>query len=65
MWLNPAVVRDGALRTAAPVRTRPDYLRECCSPTLLSANFYTDAAEEQYERDKFEWGCRGGSCSST
>jgi len=60
VWLNPVVVGEGALRTSAPARTEPDYLRECKAPTLLKANFYTEGAEEQYREERFDWGCLAG-----
>ena len=60
VWLNPVITGDGALRTDGAVRTAPDYLRSCHSPTLLSANFYNDAADRYYRDDRFDWGCRAG-----
>ena len=57
VWLNPVVAGEGALRTSSVMRTKPDYLRDCHSPTLLSAEFYVDAAYQQYRREKFDWGC--------
>jgi len=60
VWLNPVVVGDGALRTSAPIRTPPDYLRDCSGPTQLIASFYTAGAEEQYAANKFDWGCLAG-----
>ena len=60
VWLNPVVVGDGALRTSAPIRTEPDYLRGCSGPTQLFANFYTSGAEQQYAAEKFDWGCLAG-----
>lgn len=60
VWLNPVVVGEGALRTAAPIRTKPDYLRNCNGLTQLSANFYTEGAEQQYARERFDWGCLAG-----
>ena len=60
VWLNPVVVGDGALRTSAPIRTQPDYLRGCSGPTQLFASFYTAGAEQQYAAEKFDWGCLAG-----
>ena len=60
VWLNPVVVGEGALRTSMPVKTKPDYLRDCHSPTLLSARFYSAAAEQQYCKETFNWGCLAG-----
>lgn len=60
VWLNPVVVGDGALRTDKVARTKPDYLRTCHCPTLLSANFYADGADRQYRETKFDWGCLAG-----
>jgi MoaA/NifB/PqqE/SkfB family radical SAM enzyme len=60
VWLNPVVVGEGALRTSKVVKTRPDYLRGCHSPTLLSAAFYADAADQQYRQEKFDWSCLAG-----
>ena len=60
VWLNPVVVGEGALRTNQVAKTKPDYLRDCRSPTLLSAKFYADAADEQYRNDQFDWGCLAG-----
>jgi MoaA/NifB/PqqE/SkfB family radical SAM enzyme len=60
VWLNPVVVGDGALRTSKVSKTKPDYLNDCHSPTLLSAKFYTAAAEELYRRDRFNWRCLAG-----
>jgi len=60
VWLNPVVVGEGALRTSTLAKTKPDYLRDCHSPTLLSASFYSDAADQQYAREKFDWGCLAG-----
>ena len=60
VWLNPVVVGEGALRTDAPIRTKPDYLRECKGLTQLSAGFYTEGAEQQYARERFNWGCLAG-----
>ena len=60
VWLNPVVVGEGALRTNGMTRTKPDYLRDCHCPTLLSATFYADAADRQYRQEKFDWGCLAG-----
>ncbi|HEY3442374.1 MAG TPA: radical SAM protein [Paludibaculum sp.] len=60
VWLNPVAVGEGALRTSAPIRTEPDYLRRCNGGTRLSAGFYTAGAEEQYGAAKFDWGCLAG-----
>lgn len=60
VWLNPVVVGEGALRTSKVVKTTPGYLRDCHSPTLLSAEFYADAADQQYRQEKFDWGCLAG-----
>jgi hypothetical protein len=60
VWLNPVVVGEGALRTQAPGRARPDYLSGTNSPTLLRAPFYARGAEEQYQKERFDWGCRAG-----
>ncbi len=60
VWLNPVVVGADALRTSAPIRTEPDYLRQCRGLTQLSAGFYTAGAEQQYQADKFNWGCLAG-----
>jgi MoaA/NifB/PqqE/SkfB family radical SAM enzyme len=60
VWLNPVVVGEGALRTSAPAKTRPDYLRECRSPTLLAAGFYSDAVDAQFRQDCFQWPCLAG-----
>ncbi len=60
VWLNPVVTGEGALRTRTVAKTKPDYLRNCRSPTLLSAQFYADAAEQQYRQEKFDWGCLAG-----
>lgn len=60
VWLNPVVVGEGALRTSSSIRTKPDYLRQCTGPTLLSAAFYTEGAEQQYRGEKFNWGCLAG-----
>ena len=59
VWLNPVVVGEGALRTSAPVRTDPAYLRECTGGTVLSAGFYIAGAEQQYRQEKFT-GLLGG-----
>ncbi|MBZ5593954.1 MAG: radical SAM protein [Acidobacteriia bacterium] len=60
VWLNPVVVGEGALRTSRVIKTKPGYLRDCHSATLLSAAFYADAADRQYRREKFDWGCLAG-----
>jgi hypothetical protein len=60
VWLNPVVVGDGALRTAAGASAAPDYLRRSKSPTLLSAEFYTRGVERQYHGDAPDWGCMAG-----
>ena len=60
VWLNPVVVGEGALRTDAPLRTPPDYLREPAGPTQLFARFYSAGAQQQYAAEKFDWGCRAG-----
>lgn len=60
VWLNPVVVGEGALRTSGVTKTKPDYLRDCHAPTLLSAAFYADAADRQYRQEKFDWGCLAG-----
>ena len=60
VWLNPVITGEGALRTSGTVKTEPDYLRTCHSPTLLSANFYNDAADQYYRDDSFNWGCLAG-----
>ncbi|MEK7406673.1 MAG: radical SAM protein, partial [Acidobacteriota bacterium] len=60
VWLNPVVVGEGALRTAAPANGKPDYLGRVKSPTLLSAEFYKRGVEEQHRRNGFEWGCLAG-----
>ena len=60
VWLNPVVVGEGALRTSRVIKSKPDYLRDCHSPTLLSAEFYADAADQQYRQEKFDWGCLAG-----
>jgi MoaA/NifB/PqqE/SkfB family radical SAM enzyme len=60
VWLNPVVVGEGALRTSAPVRTEPDYLRRCSGLTQLSPGFYAAGAEQQYATENFNWGCLAG-----
>lgn len=60
VWLNPVITGEGALRTSGAVKTEPDYLRTCHSPTLLSANFYNNAADRYYRDDEFHWDCLAG-----
>ena len=60
VWLNPVVSGAGRLRTLNEPGTDPAYLRQCQSPTLLSAEFYTAGAEEQHRNEHFDWGCRAG-----
>ncbi len=60
VWLNPVVVGEGSLRTAAPRPVSPDYLRRSKSPTLLSAGFYTRGVEKQCGQEVFDWGCLAG-----
>jgi MoaA/NifB/PqqE/SkfB family radical SAM enzyme len=63
IWLNPVVVGYGKLRTDHLVKVSPDYLRHLDSPTLLKADFFIRAAEEQYRNSKFNWGCLAGAFS--
>lgn len=60
VWLNPVVVGSGKLRTPAEVKVGADYLHRCKSPTLLSAEFYKAAVEQQYRSDTYDWGCEAG-----
>lgn len=60
IWLNPVVAGSGALRTATESKVSPDFFRQCQSPTLLSADFYTAGVEQQYRSDTYDWGCKAG-----
>lgn len=60
VWLNPVVAGNGALRSGRVTKTSPDYLRRNFSPTRLTADFYTQGAEQQYKQDRFSWGCLAG-----
>jgi MoaA/NifB/PqqE/SkfB family radical SAM enzyme len=63
IWLNPVVVGDGKLRTGHMSKVSPDYLRKVNSPVLVKANFFIQAAEEQYRNATFNWGCLAGAFS--
>ena len=63
LWLNPVVVGEGKLRTDHVRKVSPDYLHHVNSPNLIKAEFFIRGAEEQYGKEKFDWGCFAGTFS--
>lgn len=63
VWLNPVVVGEGKLRTDRLNKVNPDYLRRIDSPILVKADFFIRAAEEQFQNERFNWGCLAGRFS--